>query len=173
VPGIGCPATLAGRIDRLDLGAGKALVVDYKAGKPTPYGKENRGGKLVAAGERLQLPAYALAARLFGATSVASEYLFVEEAAGGEAKVTPRRFDESGTDAAVEALGKVLALLDEAVRAGLFFPKTKSLRSSDPCRFCDFARICGPGHRRLYERKWAGEVRRDAPNPLARLREIP
>jgi hypothetical protein len=172
VPGLPFETRLLGRIDRLDREGDRALVVDYKSGPPAPYGKKNSKGRLVAGGERLQLPAYALAAGLLGATSVASEYLFVEESDGDEAEVTPVRFDEARTAAATGALREVLTLVDEAVGKGLFLPKTKSFRSKDPCGFCDFAAICGPGHARLYERKWAEETRSGVPNPLRRLREV-
>ncbi len=172
VPGLPFDAKLLGRIDRLDRDGDRALVVDYKTGKPAPYAAKKRT-HLVAAGERLQLPAYALAAGLLGARSVTSEYLFVEESAGEEGAVTAIRFDESETASAIEALREVLVLVDEAVGKGLFLPKTKSLRSKAPCRYCDFSAICGPGHERLYERKWAGEIRGGVPNPLLRLRGIP
>lgn len=172
VPGLPFETRLLGRIDRLDRDGDRALVVDYKSGKPTPFGKKNRSRRLVAAGERLQLPVYALAARLLGARRVASEYLFVEEAAGGTGQVTQVPFDEEETDAAVGSLREVLRLIDEAVGKGLFLPKTRSLRSKEPCRTCDFRDICGPGHERLYERKWAGEIRTGESNPLLGLREI-
>ncbi len=172
VPGLPFETKLLGRIDRLDRDGDRALVVDYKSGRPAPYGRTNSKVRLVAAGERLQLPTYALAARLFGARHVESEYLFVEESAGEEGQVTAIRFDEAKTAAAVGALREVLGLIDEAVAAGLCLPRTRSLRSKDPCRYCDFAAICGPGHVRLYERKWAGESRSGVPNPLLRLREV-
>lgn len=79
------------------------------------------------------------------------------------------RFDETATDAAIEALRKVLRLADEAIAAGLYLPNTESRRAAAPCRTCDFAAVCGPGHVRVYARKWEGQGR----NALTAMRAIP
>jgi len=173
VPVLGLPfeVRISGRIDRLDRDGAHARVVDYKTGKPLPFGERNLDATLVAGGERLQLPVYALAARHLGATRVTSEYLFVRFFKGAP-KVTSTSFQESETDEAVGRLKDVLRLMDEAVREGLYLPKTDSFRSADPCGFCDFASVCGPGHDRLYRRKWDGESAGSPPNPLSKLREI-
>lgn len=172
VPGLPFELRLSGRIDRLDRGGGRARVVDYKNGKPEPYKEENRKGHVVAGGERLQLPVYALAARHFWASRVASAYLFVRYHEG-EPKITETTFGEDGTEEAVCRLKEALVLMDESIRSGLYLPKTTSFRSGNPCGFCDFAAVCGPGHERVYERKWQGEADRGSPNPLLKLREIP
>ncbi len=65
-----------------------------------------------------------------------------------------------------------LVLMDEAVRSGLYLPKTTSLRSAYPCDTCDFAAVCGPGHDRVYGRKWQGEAERGSATPLRKLEEI-
>ncbi|HEV8266894.1 MAG TPA: PD-(D/E)XK nuclease family protein, partial [Thermoanaerobaculia bacterium] len=70
---------LRGRIDRLDRAGSEARVVDYKTGKSKPFGRKNKNHRVVAGGEKLQLPVYALAAQARGASEVASEYLFVDE----------------------------------------------------------------------------------------------
>ena len=173
IPGLPFETGLLGRIDRLDREGDRAAVVDYKTGRPAPFGKTNRNGRLVAGGERLQLPVYALAAQHLGARSVTSEYLFVEESAGEEGCVTAISFDEAKTGSAAKALGEVVRLVEEAVARGLFLPRTTSLCWGAHCRFCDFAAVCGPGHERIFERKWAHEARSDGSNPLLRLREIP
>lgn len=172
VPGLPFEVQLSGRIDRLDRGGGRARVVDYKNGKPEPYKEENRKGHVVAGGERLQLPVYALAARHLGASRVASAYLFVRYHEG-EPKITETSFGENGTEEAVSRLKEALVLMDDAIRSGLYLPKTTSFRSGNPCGYCDFAAVCGPGHERVYERKWQGEADRGSPNPLLKLREIP
>jgi RecB family exonuclease len=172
VPGLPFDVRLTGRIDRLDRDGGRAAVVDYKSGKPEPYKEENRKGKRVAGGERLQLPVYALAARHLGASKIASAYLFVRYHEG-KPKVTETRFGEKETGEAVGGLKEALVLMDEAIRSGLYLPKTTSLRSADPCGFCDFAAVCGPGHDRVYERKWQGEAERGSATSLLKLEEIP
>ncbi|MFI5179995.1 MAG: PD-(D/E)XK nuclease family protein [Thermoanaerobaculia bacterium] len=146
--------------------------MDYKNGKPEPYKEGNRSHHQVAAGERLQLPVYALAARHLGASRVTSAYLFVRHH-DGEPKMTETSFDEGETDEAIGKLRDAVLLMDEAVRSGLTLPKTISFRSAEPCRTCDFAAVCGPGHVRVYERKWRGEAGSGSPNPLLTLREIP
>ena len=171
VEGLPFDVRLAGQIDRLDREGGHALVVDYKTGRPLPYMETNRKHHVVAGGERLQLPVYALAARLLGASRVASEYLFVREEKEGP-KITVIRFDERETEEAIGHLLRVLRLADEAVRAGLFLPKTESFRSGNPCGYCEFAAVCGPGHIRLYARKWAGERDGGGRNPLVAMGEI-
>lgn len=171
VPGLPFEVRLAGRIDRLDRDGDRARVVDYKNGKPEPYKEQNPKGYMVAGGERLQLPVYALAARHLGASQVASEYLFVRHHEG-KPKVTTRSFDESGTDETIGKLKEALLLVDEAVRSGLYLPKTMSFRSASPCRTCDFTAVCGPGHARVYETKWRGEAGSGPANPLQKLREI-
>jgi RecB family exonuclease len=171
VDGLPFQVRLHGRIDRLDRDGERARVVDYKTGKPEPFKEKNRHRFVVAGGERLQLPVYALAARLLGAAHVESEYLFVRWEKE-TVKVTATRFDEATTNEAIEALREVLRLADEAVVAGLYLPNTVSLRSGAPCLHCDFAAVCGPGHVRLYRRKWDGDAARGRRNPLTEMRGI-
>ena len=154
VGGLPFSVRLHGRIDRLDRDGERARVVDYKNGRPEPFKETNRRQFVVAGGERLQLPVYALAARLLGAVHVESEYLFVRREKES-AKVTATRFDETKTN--------------EAIAAGLYLPKTVSLRSAAPCASCDFAAVCGPGHARVYGRKWEGEAASGRRNPLTEL----
>ena len=170
VPGLPFDVSLLGRIDRLDLDGGRARVVDYKYGKPEPYKEENEKGLLVAGGERLQLPVYALAARRHGGRVVESAYVFVRlhEA---RPKVTVTPFGPDETEEAVRRLRDVLSLADAAISAGLFLPKTDSFRYARPCDVCDVAPVCGPGHVRLYEAKWEGE-RSGPANPLAAMKAI-
>ncbi len=171
VPGLAFEVRLSGRIDRLDRDGDRARVVDYKTGKPDPYKEKNQKGYKVAGGERLQLPVYALAARHLGASRVASAYLFVRFHEG-KPKITETRFGEGDTEESVGGLRQALVLMDDAIRSGLYLPKTTSLRSANPCRFCDFAAVCGPGHDRVYERKWQGEAERGSANALRMLKEI-
>ncbi len=133
--------------------AGGPRVVDYKLGGAAPYEKTNRGRHLIARGERLQLPIYALAV---GPSGVASEYLFVTRGEDEERHaVIPRAFDAEETGAAVEALRRFLEAAHELTGRGLLVPRTTSLRRADPCATCPVSPVCGPGHVRLYERKRA------------------
>ncbi len=174
VPFAGGPARFRGAADRVDRSGDAALVVDYKFGKPDPFGKTNRARHLVVGGERAQLAVYARLARALGATTVASEYLFVPPPrAGAPAEAVPVTFDEDGTAAAEDGLAEVLALLGEALARGLVFPRTKGLAGKrELCRGCPVADVCGPGHEKVYRRKREGERVREAGNPLFRLEEV-
>ena len=66
---------------------------------------------------------------------------------------------------------KVLSTIGGALKAGVFRPRTSGLVSKNPCIFCDYQPICGPGHVSRYEKK---EADRDpAVVALAALEEIP
>ena len=172
VPNLRLDVSLVGRIDRLDRQGTRARVVDYKTGSPAPFGEENGRNHLVAGGERLQLSVYALAARQLGGREIGSEYVFVRFFKR-RPKVTVTAFDPGQTEEAIRGLEAVLNLADAAISAGLYLPKTDSLRYDDPCGFCDFAAVCGPGHARLYRAKWEGEERAGSALPLAAMRKIP
>ena len=161
---------LTGKIDRVDRGGGRLRVVDYKFGRPRPYGK-GASDLDVAGGERLQLPIYALAARRLGGEEVTSEYLFVYRPPGkGGPEPVAREFDADATAGAVASLGRFLALVRSIVLTGDFAPKTHSFFDGEStCRNCDFAPLCGPGHAPLYDRK----LRADGPSPLNRMKELP
>jgi RecB family exonuclease len=167
--------SLTGRIDRLDRDGAEARVVDYKFSRPSPFGATNRKGYRIAGGEKVQLAAYALAARALGATSVSSEYLFAyADKAGGEPGAVSIAFDTVATAEAVESLGRAIGLLDATIRAGDLLPRTESLSAGESlCSFCDVAAVCGPGHRRVYDAKRAGETRSDPDAPLLALETIP
>ncbi|HYN41430.1 MAG TPA: PD-(D/E)XK nuclease family protein, partial [Thermoanaerobaculia bacterium] len=167
--------SLAGRIDRLDRDGAEARVVDYKFSRPSPFGVTNRKGYRIAGGEKVQLAAYALAARALGASSVSSEYLFAyPEKAGGEPGAVSVAFDAAATGEAVESLGHAIGLLDATIRAGDLLPRTESLSAGESlCSQCDVAAVCGPGHRRVYDAKRAGERKSDPDAPLLELETIP
>ena len=169
------PVSLTGRIDRLDRDGAVARVVDYKFSRPSPFGTTNRKRYRIAGGEKVQLAAYALAARALGASSISSEYLFVyPEKAGGEPTAVSVAFDAAATDEAVGSLGRAVALLDATIRAGDLLPRTASLSAGDSlCSQCDVAAVCGPGHRRVYDSKRAGESASDPGAPLLALEAIP
>jgi ATP-dependent helicase/DNAse subunit B len=160
------PATLAagaagwrfqGRIDRVDRQGPLLRVVDYKFGKSRPYSAK-RPGVVVAAGERLQLPVYALAARRLEADQVASEYLFVSRDGKGGPTARPYSFTPAETAGAVLSLGRFLETVAALFEAGDLVPRTASVvDGKDACQYCDFRTICGPGHARLFVKKLEAE----------------
>ena len=172
VPGLPFEVRLSGRIDRLDRDGDRARVVDYKTGKPEPYRRRTGTDYRVAGGERLQLPVYALAARHLGASRVASAYLFVRYHEG-EPKVTEialrRRRDRGGR----RRLKEALVLMDEAVRSGLYLPKTTSLRSGNPCGYLRLRRRLRAGTRPGLREEVAGRGRARLGDPSPKLEEIP
>lgn len=174
--GDGCArASLAGRIDRLDRNGEIARVVDYKFANPKPFGKTNRKGWRIVGGEKVQLAAYALAARSLGATEVSSEYLFVSPGKkGGPPEAVSVTFDAAATEEAVASFHHAVGLLDTAVREGDLLPRTASLSSgASLCSYCDVAAVCGPGHRRVYDAKREAEAVARPDAPLFALAEIP
>lgn len=166
---------LAGRIDRLDRAGEAARVVDYKFANPKPFGKTNRKGWRIVGGEKVQLAAYALAARALGATEVSSEYLFVADGKkGGEPEATSVAFGAAETGEAVASFHRAVALLDAAVLSGDLLPRTSSLSAGDSlCSFCEVAAVCGPGHRRVYDAKREAERAGRPGQPLFVLEEVP
>ena len=148
--------TLVGKIDRLDRDGDRLRVVDYKATRPRPYGKRHPDA-VVAAGERLQLPVYALAARRLGGEEVSSEYLFVRRE-NGKVSATPASFTAEQTDGAIALLRRFLEILALRHAAGDLTPRVASAADgNDPCAHCDFDPICAPGHARLFGRKLESE----------------
>ena len=161
---------LTGKIDRVDRDGGRLRVVDYKFGRPRPYGK-GKSDLVVAGGERLQLPVYALAARRLGGEEVTSEYLFVSWPPGKSApEPVACAFDAGATAAAVASLAEFLALARTIIQTGNFAPKTRSFfDGASTCRSCDFAPLCGPGHAPLFDRK----LRAEGESPLNRMKDLP
>ncbi len=148
---------LSGQIDRLDRSGGSLRVIDYKFAKVRPYSRK-RPDLLVAGGERLQLPVYALAAGRLGAEEITSEYLFVGRDQGGTVKVTPVAFSADRTREAVASLQKFLDLAGTLFETGDYVPRTRSFFDrADSCGHCDFRTVCGPGHAAVFERKYDAE----------------
>ena len=155
--GDGREISFAGTIDRADLASGetkRVRVVDYKTGKPQwKEGEQFRGGR------ELQLAIYNRAAdRVFEGASV-SEALYYYATPGGryQQKACP------ATGEVDETLVRVLQILDETARAGVFAPV------ADTCDFCDFQAVCGGAREARAERKKA-DPRLAA---FLKLREIP
>lgn len=104
---------LSGSADRVDVGAdGTVYVVDFKTGSSSRYADIKPANPL-ANGTKLQLPAYAHAARLAVGTAVdvQAEYLFVRKGMG---RISVPLADVE------EAFSETLALLARSIAAGVF-----------------------------------------------------
>jgi hypothetical protein len=53
----------------------------------------------------------------------------------------------------LEGFQNVLSTIEAALREGVFRPRTKGFVAKEPCLFCDYKPICGPGHVKRYARK--------------------
>lgn len=133
-----------GRIDRVDLApdGSHMVVVDYKTGQPTAYAGFDVDP--VRAGRYVQLPLYALAARLrYGDVPTEAAYWFVGERAGY--RRVPVKLDERTT----RRLHEVIDAVGEGVDAGVFpaNPGGRGGRSGfEHCTYCPYDRVC-PGDR--------------------------
>ncbi|HET7453870.1 MAG TPA: PD-(D/E)XK nuclease family protein, partial [Thermoanaerobaculia bacterium] len=157
-----------GAIDRIDEDAAHrpARVVDYKVKLAGGFARAFGDAGRIVGGEAVQLPVYALST----GAPVASEYL-VLEAGGAEPAVEAVSFTPERTADAIESLRAFLRGMDAAIAAGAFLPRTATRFRKDPCRLCDFADVCGPGH---VERFLAKEADPDADvRALRALLELP
>ncbi|HSV72768.1 MAG TPA: PD-(D/E)XK nuclease family protein [Chthonomonadales bacterium] len=148
----GPPIKVSGVIDRVDLAPDgtRALVLDYKTGRPPLYAKMRKG-------ESIQLPVYLLAIeRVWGLTGAAACY----DSLRGECRprlyrtqhVDPAAFGpdadhESGTvakplsqteyDDMVHAAENTVRAAVAGIRSGDITPT-----AGDHCRFCAFGHVC-------------------------------
>jgi hypothetical protein len=127
-----------GRADRLDLGADGTLhVVDYKTGKLTDSYRAVEGDDPVAAGTKLQLPVYGLAARAHHGepgAPVRAEYWFVTRR--GEFK----RTGYTVTDDVLAHTRATLGSIVTGIERGLFPPHPDTGKSTSlwvSCHVCD------------------------------------
>ncbi len=133
LPG-GRSVRFAGRVDRVDVTAAGARVIDYKTGKGTSERERLKAGLSV------QLPVYQLAVRQAGepgarrvAARSTSLYRLVTRKGGFE----PLPLPESEPDAAAR-LARLVAGAVALVDAGMF-PRTTAGR----CEYCDVGYACG------------------------------
>jgi len=47
----------------------------------------------------------------------------------------------------------VMDTMESAIRQGVFRPRTEGFISKNPCFFCDYQTVCGPGHEKRYGAK--------------------
>jgi ATP-dependent helicase/nuclease subunit B len=139
--------TFKGSIDRVDRSPdGRVLAVyDYKTGRAASFDKLRdaiEAGDITAAGTKLQLPIYALAARTAypGAQQVSAHYWFV---ASGEG--------QRGTEVTVDddrRFQEVMDVVVEGIEDGTF-PANPGAESWDRgrwvqanCKWCDYEAVC-------------------------------
>ena len=144
-----------GLIDRVDISAdGKSLLVmDYKTGSPSPYGKLKDDP--IDRGKRLQLGIYSLAAQRLAphATDLRAAYWLTS--ARGEFKFAPPdHFDINDPDTAQRFRDGVTTVVS-GIRRGVF-PANPGDIGRDGfvnCQFCDFSALCPSRRGDAWERK--------------------
>jgi len=127
-----------GWIDRIDAGAGRFRVVDYKGGKAT---RHKDLGKKIDRGVRLQLPLYAIAvAQQFGADVSGA----IKPLVFPEVKADKFTFELREKEAAVRA---TLALFARAIAEGKFpaFPADTD-KDFNACKYCPVSHSCRTRH---------------------------
>ena len=146
----------AGRIDRMDLSAeGGLRVVDYKTGKMRSKSKAKAP---LAAGRKMQLPVYMLAARsMFPAEwGRGAEALYFHNTSAGGFSV------EGAIDSVLfreleEPFRAILRTAVSGISSGLFFPTAAD--KDAVCDSCAYIDICGPDIERRTLRKIEDKVR--------------
>jgi RecB family exonuclease len=116
---------LAGKIDRIDMGDGQAVVLDYKAGRKQAYQPQTKESALCDSA--WQLPLYALAARVeLKVPSVEARFYSLREAEVSSAVREPADLEER------------LSALHAAMRAGEFPLRPRE----DACEKCNMEHAC-------------------------------
>ncbi len=157
---------MTGRIDLVAVGeAGSLLrVTDFKVPRKLSNAQRILGaagkGRFVIGGELSQLPVYGLFAAENLCPSggqperIRSEYLYVApEKTGGPVEVLSVGFNVEARGELLENFRTVLGTMETAIRQGVFRPRTETFVSKNPCFFCDYQTICGPGHAKRYSSK--------------------
>ena len=167
------PRRLAFRADRIDDPGDGPVYTDYKTGRrPITTAKrpaERRKGFLqqVRSGRRLQVPAYALAAKGTG------RYLFLHPELEGARESVVEGSDTEMAEAFHTAVGAALA----AWRQGAFPPRVvEADRNREPkaCRWCEVAQACvrGDSSSRRRLRDWAAARPASETAPEAAARDL-
>ena len=152
---------LRGAADRVDGCGTDLLVIDYKTGKSFAVGD---GDDPTAAGTKLQLPVYALAARTaFGTAEsrVVAAYWFISSR--GEFRWAEVALDEHTRD----RFGEVLRTIVEGIERGVF-PCALEPPDSWPRRWRSYADPDARGTRDRY-REWARKSTAREMEPFLRL----
>jgi ATP-dependent helicase/nuclease subunit B len=144
----GRPLRFTGYIDRIDVGAGVARVLDYKTG--AVYGE--KANKFRGA-QSLQLPLYILAADAMlehqGVPARTREALYYY--ATGRAKYKRVAFTRAALDARFREFLTILNTIAGEITQGMF-PQHPG-DGGENCKWCAFKSVCGQGRITLAERK--------------------
>lgn len=125
-----------GIVDRLDIAEDGSLhVIDYKTGRADDYVSLSEDSP-EARGTKLQLPVYALAARLHverADARVRSEYVFTSS------RASFRRIGYWMSDAVLETVGTTVGQIVDGIAAGVFpsYPRATSTTPYVECPYCD------------------------------------
>ncbi|MHB8749348.1 MAG: PD-(D/E)XK nuclease family protein [Aggregatilineales bacterium] len=134
IDGDGGPLRVRGRIDRIDVTGGQALVIDYKSGS-TAYSKSD-----LLEGRNVQMLVYLLAARQafdFASESVCGAFWHISNR-----KLSGKLNTSSDTQTIQDAIDRLHQRVIAARRAE--FPNIPSKPATDgKCtRYCEFSRLC-------------------------------
>ena len=130
-----------GTIDRIDIGAGRYRIVDYKSGKA---GRHLNLGPKVDRGVRLQLALYAMAVADFFGTPPSTITAAIKPIARSDAK--PEDFAFALGEKELR-LRETLAIFARAISSGTFpaFPN-ESDRDFQSCKYCPVNHSCRTRH---------------------------
>jgi RecB family exonuclease len=144
-----------GIIDRVDTSAdGRSLLVmDYKTGSPSPYGRLKDDP--IDRGKRLQLGIYSLAAQRLAPAATDLRAAYWLTSGRGEFKFAPPdHFDIGDPDTARRFRDGVTTVVS-GIRKGVF-PANPGEMGRDGfvnCHFCDFSTLCPSRRGDVWERK--------------------
>ena len=159
----GRPLRFTGFIDRIDVGAGSARVIDYKTGAV----RTERPNKFRGA-QSLQLPLYILAADAMlahqglAAQTRAAQYYY----ATGRGKYKHVPFTRVALDARCSEFLTILETISAGIGQGMF-PQHPG-KGGNNCKWCAFKPVCGQGRVALAERK-EGDARLSALQAMWRI----
>jgi ATP-dependent helicase/nuclease subunit B len=152
----GRPLHFTGYIDRIDVGADDARVLDYKTG--AVYGEKADSFR---GAQSLQLPLYILAADAMlahqGVSARTREAVYYY--ATGRARYKRVAFTRAALDARFSEFLTILDTIATGIAQGMF-PQHPGDRGEN-CKWCAFKPVCGQGRVTLAERK-AGDPRLSA-----------
>ena len=144
-----------GLIDRVDISAdGKSvLVMDYKTGSPSPYGKLKDDS--IDRGKRLQLGIYSLAAQRLApeATDVRAAYWLTS--GRGEFKFAPPDHFNIKNDDTARRFRDGVTTVVSGIRSGVFpaNPGEMGQNGFINCQYCDFNSLCPSQRGYVWENK--------------------
>jgi RecB family exonuclease len=148
VPVGGRTLCFTGYIDRIDVGAGRARVIDYKTGAV----HSEKANKFRGA-QSLQLPLYILAADAMlarqGIDARTRAALYYYATGRGKYKHVP--FIRAELDARYSEFLKILETITAGIAQGMF-PQHPG-NGGKNCKWCAFKPVCGQGRVALAERK--------------------